>query len=68
MPVFPSECVSRPPPPPLCLAIVAIAFSSSTPEERRDTLHMGVSIGVPDRRVPGLNLLVSHVWLCIVDR
>jgi hypothetical protein len=45
------------------VAIAAIAYSSLTPEERRHTLQIGVSIGVPGRRVPGLNLLVCHVWM-----
>jgi hypothetical protein len=36
-----------------------------TPEERRHALHVSMSIGVNGRRVPGLDLLVSHVWLRI---
>jgi hypothetical protein len=45
------------------VAIAAIAYSFSTPEERRHTLQIGLSIGVHSRRVFGLNLIVSHVWL-----
>jgi hypothetical protein len=33
------------------------------PEDRRHTLQIGVSIGVPGRRELGLNLFLSHVWL-----
>jgi hypothetical protein len=36
------------------VAIAAVAYNCLFPEERRHTLHMGVSIGVHDRRVPGL--------------
>jgi hypothetical protein len=43
------------------VAIAAIANISLTLEERRHTLQIGVSIGVHGRRVPGLNLLASHV-------
>jgi hypothetical protein len=35
------------------VAIAAIAYSSLTPEERRHTLKLGVSIGVPGQRDPG---------------
>jgi hypothetical protein len=50
------------------MAIVAFAYKLLTPEERRHTLQIGVLIGVTCRRVPGLNLLVSHVWLNIEGR
>jgi hypothetical protein len=35
------------------LAIAVIAYSFLTPEERRHTEKLGVSIGVPGRRNPG---------------
>jgi hypothetical protein len=35
------------------VAITAVAYSFLTPEERRHTLQIGVSIGVPGRRDPG---------------
>jgi hypothetical protein len=50
------------------VAISAIASSFLTPEECQHTLQISVMIGVPGRRVPGLNLLVSHVWVSIVGR
>jgi hypothetical protein len=50
------------------VAIAAIAYSFLTPEERRHTLQIGVSIAVRGRRVPGMNLLVSLVWLSIEGR
>jgi hypothetical protein len=43
------------------VAIAAITYSFLTPEKRRHTLQ----IGVHGRRVPGLNLIVSQVWLRI---
>jgi hypothetical protein len=47
------------------VAIAAIAYNSLTPEERRHILQIYVSIGVLGRREPGLNLLLSNVWLSI---
>jgi hypothetical protein len=41
------------------VAINAVAYSFLTPEERRRTLQIGVSIGVPGRRVPGPIVLLS---------
>jgi hypothetical protein len=35
------------------VAITAVAYSSLTPEERRHTWQIGVSVGIPVRRVPG---------------
>jgi hypothetical protein len=35
------------------VAIAVIAYSFLTPEERRHTVKLGVSIGVPGRRDPG---------------
>jgi hypothetical protein len=36
------------------VTIIAVAYTSLTPEKlRRHTLKIGVSIGVPGRRVPG---------------
>jgi hypothetical protein len=35
------------------VAIAAIAYSILTPEERRHTMKLGVSIGVLGRRDPG---------------
>jgi hypothetical protein len=35
------------------VAITAVAYSFLTPEERRHTVKLGVSIGVHDRRDPG---------------
>jgi hypothetical protein len=35
------------------VAIAAIAYSLLPPEERRHTVNLGVSIGVPGRRDPG---------------
>jgi hypothetical protein len=35
------------------VAIAAIAYSFLTPEERRHTVKLGVSIGVPGLRDPG---------------
>jgi hypothetical protein len=35
------------------MAIAVIAGSILTPEERRHTVKLGVSIGVPGRRDPG---------------
>jgi hypothetical protein len=35
------------------VAIAVIAYSYRTPEERRHTAKLGVSIGVPGRRDPG---------------
>jgi hypothetical protein len=37
------------------VANAAVANSFLNPEKRRPTLHISVSIGVPGRRVPGLN-------------
>jgi hypothetical protein len=48
--------------------VAAIPYRTLTPEERQHTLKLDVSIGVPCRRGPGLNLLVSHVWLGIETR
>jgi hypothetical protein len=36
------------------VAIAAVVYRFQTPEERRHTLTIGVSIGVHGRRVPGL--------------
>jgi hypothetical protein len=49
-------------------AIAAIDYISLTPEERRHTMKLGVSIGVLGRREPVLNLIVSPVWLGIETR
>jgi hypothetical protein len=35
------------------VAIAAIAYNVLAPEERRHTVKLGVSIGVPGRRDPG---------------
>jgi hypothetical protein len=50
------------------VAIAAIAYSFLTPEERRHTMKLGVSIGVPGRRDPVPNLLISHEWQSRVAR
>jgi hypothetical protein len=50
------------------IAIAAIAYNSLTPEECRHTLQIVVSICVPGRREPGLNLPLNHVWLGIEVR
>jgi hypothetical protein len=41
------------------MAIIAVAYSFLTSEARWHTLHIGMSIGVPGRRVPGPIVLLS---------
>jgi hypothetical protein len=41
------------------MAITSVAYGILTSEDRRHTLQIGVSVGVPSRRVPGSIVLLS---------